>query len=147
MGCERLGCQAAGNALRQDAVASGPEVGPDHSGVGAFEPEAGMDRLEHAVRAAARFPLGCAREDRDVDGPGAGAVDLLPQSVLVGRRGREFRRRVDVHGIRVQGRDRAVDDRAGLGSGHEKERRGEGGRDQERPFHGANRARARFRAP
>ena len=147
MGGERLGRQAAGNALGQDAVASGAEVRPDHGGIGAPEAKAGMDRLEHAVRTAAGFQLDGVRQDRDVDGSGACAVDFRPQPVLIGGRGRKLCRRVDVHGIGVQGGDRAVDDRPSLGDGHDKERRGEGGRDQQERFHRASRARGRLRAP
>ncbi len=126
---ERLGGQASRDALRQDAVAAGAEVRPDHSGVRALEPEAVMDRLEHAVGTAAGFEFRGIRKDRDVDRSGAGAVDLLAQPVLVGRRGCKHRRRVDVQGIRVQRGDRSVDDRPRLAAGHENERRGEGGRE------------------
>ena len=90
-----------------------------------------MDRLKHAVGAAACFLFGGGRKDRDVDGAGSGAVDLLAQASLVGRRDRKLGSRVDVDRIRVQGGNRPVDDRPGLRSGHEDERRRRG-REQER---------------
>ena len=147
MGGERLGGEPAGNPTWQDAVASGAEMRPDHGGVRSLAPETGMDRLEHAVRATAGFELGSVRKDHDVDRPGAGAIDLLSQPAPVGRRGRKLCRRVDVDRIGAQRSDRPVDDRSCLGSGHENERRCEGGREQEQPFHGPSRACARLRAP
>ncbi len=146
MGGERLGGQASCGTLRQD-ITAGAEVPPDHCGVGPLASERVMDGLEHAVRTAARFLLGRGRENRDVDGPGAGTVDLPAQPVLVCRRDRKLGRRVDIDRIRIQRSDRPVDDRSGLRRGHEDERRRRRGREQEQALHEVSRTRARFRAP
>ena len=47
-----------------------------------------------------------------------GQLDMMSQSVPVGRRGCKLCRRVDVDRIGAQRSDRPVDDRSCLGSGH-----------------------------
>ncbi len=80
---ERLGRQAPCYPRGQN-IAAGAKVVPDHRCVRALASERVMDRLKHAVGAAARLQLGGSGEDRDVHRPGAGQVDL-PTQVRPGR--------------------------------------------------------------
>jgi len=142
---EGLGGQAACDTARQD-VAAGAQVPPDHQSVRAFPSEPVMDGLKDAVGTATRLLFRGGREDRDVDGPGARAVELPAQPVLVGRRDRKLGGPIDVDRIRIQRSDRPVDDRPSLCGGHEDERRCRG-REQKQAFHRVRWTRARFPAP
>jgi len=134
VGVECLGGKASRSSFRQD-VASGAKVPSDHGRVRSLPSERVVERLEDPVGTAAGFLLRSGGQDRDVDGTGSRAVDLLAQTILVGRGDRELRAGFDVDRTRLQPGDCLVDDRAGLRRRHEDERRGRG-HEQEQLLHG-----------
>ena len=93
----------------------------DDRGVRSGPAKAVVDRLEHAVGISARLVLGRAGQDRNVDRPRTGCIDLVSDTHLVRRADRQLRARIDVEGLRAQRQNGCVDPRPSLSRGHEHE--------------------------